>query len=128
MLQSSEPPPGWLHAHSRYVPSGCRAIGISSAMAGSLEAIRYKREGGQASLHLLEQRKLPLETEWLDIPGPEAAWTAIRDMTVRGAPAIGELPPPLLLAPASETPLCALPCLHVIVVNCAYTKSLGCVC
>ena len=38
---------------------------------------------------LLEQRKLPLETEWLDIEGPQAAWTAIRDMTVRGAPAIG---------------------------------------
>ncbi|KAL4457683.1 hypothetical protein ABPG75_012548 [Micractinium tetrahymenae] len=57
-------------------------------MGGSLEAIRYKREGGHATLHLLEQRKLPLETEWLDIPGPKAAWTAIRDMTVRGAPAI----------------------------------------
>lgn len=42
-----------------------------------------------ALLQLLEQRKLPLETEWLAIDGPKAAWTAIRDMTVRGAPAIG---------------------------------------
>lgn len=74
-------------------------------MGASLEAIRYKREGDHASLNLLEQRKLPLETEWLEISGPRAAWTAIRDMTVRGAPAIGELLLPLLLplplAPAS---------------------------
>lgn len=44
-----------------------------------------------AHAQLLEQRKLPLETEWLTIDGPKAAWTAIRDMTVRGAPAIGQL-------------------------------------
>lgn len=79
---------------------------LCTVMVGSLEAIRYKREGGHASLHLLEQRKLPLETEWLEISGPKAAWTAIRDMTVRGAPAIGEPPPPLPLAPASETTSC----------------------
>ncbi|EFN58562.1 hypothetical protein CHLNCDRAFT_140697 [Chlorella variabilis] len=56
----------------------------------ALEAIRFSRGGGlaPASLQLLEQRKLPLETEWLDIDGPQSAWTAIRDMTVRGAPAI----------------------------------------
>jgi methylthioribose-1-phosphate isomerase len=64
-------------------------------MAGSLEAVRYKHApGGVASLKLLEQRKLPLETEWLDIAGPKEAWMAIRDMTVRGAPAIGGCPPP----------------------------------
>ncbi|PRW55925.1 translation initiation factor fusion with methylthioribose kinase [Chlorella sorokiniana] len=55
---------------------------------GSLEAIRFEHAGGRAKLELLEQRKLPLETEWLTIDGPKAAWTAIRDMTVRGAPAI----------------------------------------
>lgn len=66
--------------------------GIRAAMA--LEAIRFSRGGGlaPASLQLLEQRKLPLETEWLDIDGPQSAWTAIRDMTVRGAPAIGAPP------------------------------------
>ena len=46
---------------------------------------------GPPLAQLLEQRKLPLETEWLTIDGPQAAWTAIRDMTVRGAPAIGQL-------------------------------------
>lgn len=49
-----------------------------------LEAIRYTR----GSLQLLEQRRLPLETEWVDIRNAEDGWTAIRDMTVRGAPAI----------------------------------------
>jgi hypothetical protein len=34
------------------------------------------------------QRKLPLESEFIPISGPEECWTAIRDMTVRGAPAI----------------------------------------
>ena len=51
-----------------------------------LEAIRYTR----GSLQLLEQRKLPLETEWLDVRTVEDGWTAIRDMTVRGAPAIAD--------------------------------------
>jgi len=49
-----------------------------------LEAIRYTR----GSLQLLEQRRLPLETEWVDILNTEDGWTAIREMTVRGAPAI----------------------------------------
>jgi 5-methylthioribose kinase len=49
-----------------------------------LEAIKYKR----GSLQLLEQRHLPLETEWIDVKGVEDGWHAIRDMTVRGAPAI----------------------------------------
>lgn len=49
-----------------------------------LEAIKYKR----GSLQLLEQRRLPLETEWIDVKGVEDGWHAIRDMTVRGAPAI----------------------------------------
>ena len=73
-------------------------------MAGSLEAIRYQHApGGAASLKLLEQRKLPLETVWLDIAGPKEAWMAIRDMTVRGAPAIGGcLPSP----PALQTAAC----------------------
>lgn len=65
---------------------------------GSLEAIRFSRQnnggGGGASLALLEQRALPQATEWVQIDGPKAAFTAIRDMTVRGAPAIGALPPP----------------------------------
>jgi 5-methylthioribose kinase len=51
-----------------------------------LEAIRYSR----GSLQLLEQRLLPLQTEWIEIKGVEDGWNAIRDMTVRGAPAIAD--------------------------------------
>jgi 5-methylthioribose kinase len=51
-----------------------------------LEAIRYSR----GSLQLLEQRLLPLQTEWIEIKSVEDGWNAIRDMTVRGAPAIAD--------------------------------------
>ncbi|KAK2645196.1 hypothetical protein Ddye_020391 [Dipteronia dyeriana] len=50
----------------------------------SLQAICYKR----GSLQLLNQRKLPLETTYLDILNAKDGWLAIRDMVVRGAPAI----------------------------------------
>ncbi len=40
-------------------------------------------------LTLLDQRKLPNEVIYLDIPSAAAAADAIRDMVVRGAPAIG---------------------------------------
>lgn len=50
----------------------------------SLQAILYKR----GSLRLLDQRKLPLETIYLDIRDANDGWVAIRDMVVRGAPAI----------------------------------------
>eukprot|EP00887_Chlorella_sp_A99_P002733 scaffold6.g2733.t1 len=49
-----------------------------------LEAIRYER----GSLSLLEQRLLPGESAWVAVDGPERCHAAIRDMTVRGAPAI----------------------------------------
>jgi len=51
-----------------------------------LEAIRYSR----GSLQLLEQRLLPLQTEWIEIKTVEDGWNAIKDMTVRGAPAIAD--------------------------------------
>ncbi|KAJ7956000.1 Methylthioribose-1-phosphate isomerase [Quillaja saponaria] len=50
----------------------------------TLQSIRYKR----GSLQLLDQRKLPLETSYLDILDATDCWNAIRDMVVRGAPAI----------------------------------------
>ncbi|KAL6331074.1 hypothetical protein AAG906_009502 [Vitis piasezkii] len=50
----------------------------------SLQSICYKR----GSLQLLDQRKLPLETVYLEIKGADDGWHAIRDMVVRGAPAI----------------------------------------
>ena len=49
-----------------------------------LVAIQYR----PGDLQLLDQRRLPLEESWLQIDGVPAAWTAIKDMAVRGAPAI----------------------------------------
>ena len=40
-------------------------------------------------LFLLDQRRLPAEEHWLEIPDLDAAIAAIRDLIVRGAPAIG---------------------------------------
>lgn len=50
----------------------------------SLQAIRYHR----GSLQLLDQRKLPLDTIYLEIRDAAEGWEAIREMVVRGAPAI----------------------------------------
>ncbi|XP_020581617.1 methylthioribose-1-phosphate isomerase isoform X2 [Phalaenopsis equestris] len=49
-----------------------------------LQSICYER----GLLRLLDQRKLPLETVYLDILNAADGWNAIRDMVVRGAPAI----------------------------------------
>jgi len=49
-----------------------------------VDAIRWDGD----RLELLDQRLLPRETRWLDIPTWTAAADAIRDMVVRGAPAI----------------------------------------
>ena len=49
-----------------------------------LQAIRYERR----KLKILDQLKLPYEEVFVDITGPEDAWSAIRKMQVRGAPAI----------------------------------------
>ncbi|SFJ86423.1 S-methyl-5-thioribose-1-phosphate isomerase [Thermoflavimicrobium dichotomicum] len=40
-------------------------------------------------LRLLDQRKLPIETVYLDLFTPEEVWDAIYTLVVRGAPAIG---------------------------------------
>lgn len=50
----------------------------------TVEAIRYE----EGVLSLLDQRALPQEETWLQIQDPGAAAQAIRDMVVRGAPAI----------------------------------------
>ena len=49
-----------------------------------MESIRWD---GQ-TLHLLDQRQLPAATVWLPITDSDGAAAAIRDMVVRGAPAI----------------------------------------
>ncbi|KAJ0029984.1 hypothetical protein Pint_13525 [Pistacia integerrima] len=57
---------------------------IQLQMDNTLQSICYKR----GSLQLLDQRKLPLETDYLNIRDVADGWSAIRDMVVRGAPAI----------------------------------------
>ncbi|MDZ7789763.1 MAG: S-methyl-5-thioribose-1-phosphate isomerase [Xanthomonadales bacterium] len=49
------------------------------------QAIEFN-DGG---LRLLDQRRLPAREEWLSIESVDAAAAAIRDLVVRGAPAIG---------------------------------------
>ncbi|WJW76683.1 S-methyl-5-thioribose-1-phosphate isomerase [Thiohalobacter sp. IOR34] len=51
----------------------------------SVSAIEWKNE----RLFLLDQRRLPREEVWLELRDAPAAADAIRDMVVRGAPAIG---------------------------------------
>eukprot|EP00878_Enallax_costatus_P005791 GHUV01006072.1.p1 GENE.GHUV01006072.1~~GHUV01006072.1.p1 ORF type:complete len:713 (+),score=234.96 GHUV01006072.1:191-2329(+) len=51
----------------------------------SLQAIKYS----DGKLQLLDQRLLPYEQVYLDVPDTTAAWQQIKDMVVRGAPAIG---------------------------------------
>jgi hypothetical protein len=41
---------------------------------GALEAIKYS----DGKLQLLDQRLLPLETVYLDVPDPKAAWQQIK--------------------------------------------------
>jgi len=50
-----------------------------------VEAIRWNG----TRLSLLDQRKLPAEERWLEISNLDDAIAAIRDLVVRGAPAIG---------------------------------------
>ncbi|XP_052198522.1 methylthioribose-1-phosphate isomerase [Diospyros lotus] len=59
-------------------------LGDEPENGSSLQSILYKR----GSLQLLDQRKLPLETIYMEIRDSADGWHAIRDMVVRGAPAI----------------------------------------
>ncbi|KAG9443928.1 hypothetical protein H6P81_015268 [Aristolochia fimbriata] len=58
--------------------------GVGTNGDSTLVSICYDR----GSLRLLDQRKLPLETIYLDIKDTTDGWDAIREMVVRGAPAI----------------------------------------
>ena len=60
------------------------AAAAAAATTKALEAIQYSR----GELQLLDQRRLPLAAEYLEIKTVEEAWKAIREMVVRGAPAI----------------------------------------
>eukprot|EP00039_Didymoeca_costata_P019592 m.338171 g.338171 ORF g.338171 m.338171 type:complete len:363 (+) comp18328_c0_seq1:19-1107(+) len=52
----------------------------------TLEAIRY--DANTKALQVLNQRLLPFETKFDTVTGTEDGWSAIREMRVRGAPAI----------------------------------------
>ena len=45
--------------------------------------------GVEGCLEILDQRRLPTETVFLQLHTPEDVWHAIRTLAVRGAPAIG---------------------------------------
>ena len=51
----------------------------------TVRAIRWSDEG----VHLLDQRQLPEQEIWLTLTDVGPVTDAIRDMVVRGAPAIG---------------------------------------
>uniref|UniRef100_A0A0D3HJN0 Methylthioribose-1-phosphate isomerase n=1 Tax=Oryza barthii TaxID=65489 RepID=A0A0D3HJN0_9ORYZ len=78
--RSSTPPdsPGFLSISAEF--RSAPAMGE----LGALQSIVYHR----GSLRLLDQRKLPLEVDYIDVKCSGDGWNAIRDMVVRGAPAI----------------------------------------
>ncbi|MCC2098495.1 MAG: S-methyl-5-thioribose-1-phosphate isomerase, partial [Hyphomicrobiales bacterium] len=53
----------------------------------SFRAIEWRAEAGM--LHLIDQKVLPGEIRYKELTSVEEVAEAIRDMTVRGAPAIG---------------------------------------
>lgn len=61
----------------------------TSDNAEFVTAIRWNGDATTGHLELLDQRLLPLEETWLAFHTASATADAIRDMVVRGAPAIG---------------------------------------
>lgn len=57
----------------------------AAAAHDSLRAVQWRSD----HLHLLDQRKLPFEEVWVDCRDADEVAQAIRDLVVRGAPAIG---------------------------------------
>src|SRR5262249_57617784 len=67
-----------------------RRASVSVSIAAASRTVPFRplyREG--RVLRLLDQRLLPAEEVWLDLESSESIADAIRDMAVRGAPAIG---------------------------------------
>lgn len=61
----------------------------SSENAHYVTAIRWNGDAATGILELLDQRLLPTEETWIALHTADATADAIRDMVVRGAPAIG---------------------------------------
>ena len=62
-----------------------RETGADTSAHDSLRAVQWRGDG----LRLLDQRRLPFEETWLDCRNAGEVARAIRDLVVRGAPAIG---------------------------------------
>ncbi len=62
-----------------------RETGADTSVHDSLRAVQWRGDG----LRLLDQRRLPFEETWLDCRNAGEVARAIRDLVVRGAPAIG---------------------------------------
>ncbi|MCE5233452.1 MAG: S-methyl-5-thioribose-1-phosphate isomerase [Xanthomonadaceae bacterium] len=60
-------------------------MGIDYARYDRIRAVQWRDD----HLRLLDQRRLPFEEAWLDCADADAVAQAIRDLAVRGAPAIG---------------------------------------
>ncbi|MEZ5465048.1 MAG: S-methyl-5-thioribose-1-phosphate isomerase [Lysobacteraceae bacterium] len=60
----------------------------STTAASSFDRVRPYRWNGK-TLSLLDQRRLPFHDEWIDCADAASVAQAIRDLVVRGAPAIG---------------------------------------
>ena len=67
---------------------GVRRQGGSGSVHSAFDTIRALRWTGEA-LALLDQRELPARERWIECRSAGEVAGAIRDMTVRGAPAIG---------------------------------------
>lgn len=70
--------------HPRSAPAGASSAADPGGQQG-VRAIEW-RDG---RLYLLDQRLLPGEERWLEVEDSDAAAKAIRELVVRGAPAIG---------------------------------------
>ncbi|MBU6417902.1 MAG: S-methyl-5-thioribose-1-phosphate isomerase [Xanthomonadaceae bacterium] len=66
-------------------PSTTASSAFDTSAHDTLRALQWLGD----RLHLLDQRRLPFEEAWIDCHGSREIARAIRDLVVRGAPAIG---------------------------------------
>lgn len=62
---------------------------MAEALAQNFSAVAWAELDGQPVVRLLDQRALPTKTVYLDCVQPDQVASAIRTLSVRGAPAIG---------------------------------------
>jgi methylthioribose-1-phosphate isomerase len=59
------------------------------AVRNSISAVSWVWREGQPVVRILDQRMLPIQTNYIDCLAPDVVMDAIRTLAVRGAPAIG---------------------------------------